>query len=115
METKFYNGCSKPETLELFNMFHGNPHCHTFGMKKCDDCEDESVYIGFTHYEEDFLVQFNSVTKVGEVLLNYKFEDEWESEYYGIITADKLLSLLKKLPHIADFLEDKSGQGEIIH
>jgi hypothetical protein len=115
VETEFYNGCEKQETLDLMNMFYDNPHCGSFMMSKCDECGDEYVYIGFTHYADEFDVKFNSETKVGELYINYKVEDKWETDYYGVITVDKLLTLLNKLPHITDFMEDETEEVGIFH
>lgn len=115
MNSKFMNGCQKQETLEIMELFQSNPHCHTFSMTKCEDCDQEYVHIGFTHYSDDFYVDFNSETKVGELFVNYRVSDKWESHYYGIITVDKLDVLLKKLPHISDFMEDEDTTGVCIH
>ena len=102
----FYNGCSDPRTLELYRKFENNPHCHTFQMTRSEDAQ-ETLFIGFYHYKDDFTAKFNTSTGVAELFIYVKWEDECNMEYYGIITSDKLLSLLDSIPHVVNFLEVK--------
>lgn len=100
----FYNGCSDPKTLQLFEKFESNPHCHTLSMGICEDCESEYILVGFTHYSDEYTVKFYTVTELGEVYYNFKMDNEWCGEYHGDITIESLLLLLSKLPHINDYM-----------
>lgn len=101
MKVDFTNGCVFPETLKIYDMFIGNPHCHTFSMSS----DEESVSVGFTHYGDEFFVTFNSLTGVGEVFRDYECKDgESFTEFYGEITVGSLYRLLNTLPHIDKYL-----------
>lgn len=104
---KLVNGCTKQETLELMELLQDVPFCHTWQMSKCDECGDEFVYVGFDHYQESYTAKFNSVTHAGELFLEFKLDDDWFHDYYGIITVANLVKLLNSLPHISKYLEDE--------
>lgn len=104
--SKLVNGCVKEETLKLYNKFSNNPHVGTMMMVR-KDCGCETVYVGFSHYSEEYTVEFDVDTQEGivgyELMENGKFLNE--KEYYGEITVKSLENLLNSLPHINSFIK----------
>ena len=123
MKTEFENGCVNPATLEIYNKFYPIPHCVGFVMYADEDDENETVVITFNHYSDQFEAIFNVDTGIAELFILPPWEiiqasgedEEVLPEYYGIITVDKLVELLSKLPHILDYVEDEAKIGATIH
>ena len=53
------------------------------------------------------MAKFNSVTRIGELFLEFELDNDWLHDYYGVITVDNLVKLLNSLPHISKYLEDE--------
>lgn len=106
---EYENGCCEEETLKLYNLFKDNPHVHTIQMYVEELDNVECVSVGFMHYSDDLMVHFNVETQVGEVWVSGEGESMFGYGEYGVITVENLLTLLSKLPHIKDFMEDAAG------
>ena len=124
MLLELQNGCVNPKTLLVYNKFIHSPHCVGGFMypSEEDAPEKEVVEITFTHYMDLITVVFNIETGVGEVMLHVIDEESEEAqggefgrlEYCGLITVDRLVELLGKIPHIRNFMEDEKG-GDTLH
>ena len=116
--------CNNPASRLIAETFMYNPHI--LGVHIIERLDEEGGYIGedvvvgFTHYADIFNVIFDPDTKVGIVELMIQDEESipeggGSMVEYGVITVEKLLELLGKLPHIDSFLEDELPQGEVFH
>jgi hypothetical protein len=114
MKIELDNGCTDPRTLEVYNDFCVNHHVNALVMFYDDESNSEFVDVVFSHYTEQFQVSFDTKTEVGELYVlppegltidDVDFEEELEPIYIGIITTEKLLTFLNKMPHILSYIE----------
>lgn len=102
---ELHNGCEDKETLVTYLMFNENPHVHSIEMVEEDD--EEMVHLGFSHYTDDMIAYFVTGKDVGEVhIAGTTLNDFGGYTLYGLITREKLFTLLESIPHIDNYLFD---------
>jgi hypothetical protein len=120
MHTDFKESITNPKSLALYEKFSTTPHCTGFAVLQADVDGGELFVVDFKHYSDTFTVFFDVDTNIGEVMINPPHDvidasnEEVDAHYYGMITVEKLLELLGKMPHLVSFLESESF-GEVLH
>jgi hypothetical protein len=119
MLTDYKNGCSQPETFEVYTKLHKVNHVHTLAMHY-DEELGEVVEFSFTHGVDLFHGQVLPETGVVTLLMEYEVDvadgkKEPVVGLYGYAELDKLIEFLNKIPHINDVLIDTGGIRERVH
>ena len=100
---ELHNNCEDKETLVTYLMFRDSPHVTLIDM--VEEEGEEMVQVGFMHYNDDMIAIFQTGKDVGEVMkAGTTLNDFGGYEHYGLITREKLFTLLQSIPHIDNHL-----------